>query len=302
MGDPERLWSWIRAHTEALANSWREWRIGRLRVINHALYAGLAGGIGFAILAIALPPDRFADIVWITVCALIGAGLWAQLLEGSSILLRPFGWYGGVLGALVGAAAASGSAMRAVPLLAALALAAPWIQAMGRLRCLVQGCCHGGPAPEWLGICYRHRRSRVSGIFRLASHAIHATPLYSIADNLIIGAVVLRLRVLGTADTMVIGVYLILTGIARFVEEGYRGEPQTPIVGGLPIYQWLAVVSVVSGMWFTTITTTTTSVGLGPFSLRIAAMSVLVALITGAAMGIDFPESSRRFSRLAPAD
>ena len=302
LGDPARSWAWIRARTEALANSWREWRIGRLRVINHAVFAGSAGGVGFAIITMGAPPDRFGDVVWITFCTLVGAGIWAQIFESSSMLLRPFGWYGGVLGAVVGVATVSGSAAEATPLLAALTLAAPWIQAIGRLRCLVQGCCHGGPAPAWLGIRYFHRRSRVSYILGLAGQPIHATPIYSIAGNLIVGVIVLRLRLLGTSDTMVIGVYLILAGIARFVEEGYRAEPQTPIVAGLHSYQWLAVASVLLGMWSTTVPPATASAGFAPFSISIAAVSVLVAAITGAAMGVDVPGSSRRFSRLATVD
>jgi hypothetical protein len=33
--------------------------------------------------------------------------------------------------------------------------------------------------------------------------------------------------------------YLILSGVLRFMEEAYRGEPQTRRLAGLPIYQWL---------------------------------------------------------------
>jgi protein-S-isoprenylcysteine O-methyltransferase Ste14 len=300
--DPARSWLWTRGRVETLANSWREWRTDGIRVISHVVFAACAGGVGFAIIAMAVPPDRFTDVVWITLCALLGACLWAQVLEGSSILLRPFGWYGGVLGAVVGVATGSGDAAHAIALLSALAVAAPWIQAIGRLRCLVQGCCHGGPAPDWLGIRYLHRRSRVSYLPGLAGQPIHATPLYSIDANLIVGVVVLRMRLLGIADTMVIGVYLILASLARFVEEGYRAEPQTPIIGGLRSYQWLAIVSVLVGMWSTTVATTATSTGFTPFSVRTAVTSILVAVVTGVAMGIDFPRSSRRFSRLAPVD
>ena len=66
--EPARSWTWMRARTEALANSWREWQIGPVRVINHAVFAAAAGGVGFAIIAIAVPPDRFLDVVWMTLC------------------------------------------------------------------------------------------------------------------------------------------------------------------------------------------------------------------------------------------
>jgi protein-S-isoprenylcysteine O-methyltransferase Ste14 len=300
--DPARSWRWIHARVESLANSWREWRIGRLRVISHAAFAACSAGVGFVVIASAVPSDRLSDVMWITFCALAGAAIWAQVLEGSSLLLRPFGWYGGVLGALVGVTTSSGSATEAIPLVAALALAAPWIQALGRLRCLVQGCCHGGLASEWLGIRYRHRRSRVTSVINLAGQPIHATPLYSIAANIVIGVATLRLRFLGTPDTMLVGIYLILAGVARFAEEGYRAETQTAVIRGLHSYQWLAVGSVLAGLWSTTVASATASVGFAPVSVPIAAASVVVAVITGVAMGVDLPQSSRRFSRLAPVD
>ena len=40
---------------------------------------------------------------------------------------------------------------------------------------------------------------------------------------------------------------LTASGMARFVEESYRAEPQTLIVGGLRLYQWLAIGSLRRG-------------------------------------------------------
>lgn len=117
------------------------------------------------------------------------------------------------------------------------ALASPWIQILGRLRCLVQGCCHESPAPADVGILYRHRRNHVSHIAGFDETPTHPTPLYSIAGNLVIGALLIRLRTRGAADTLLVGVYLMLSGCARSVDESYRGEPQTPVVGGLRICQ-----------------------------------------------------------------
>jgi phosphatidylglycerol:prolipoprotein diacylglycerol transferase len=101
---------------------------------------------------------------------------------------------------------------------------------------------------------------------------------------------------------MLVGIYLILAGVARFGEEGYRAEPQTAIICGLHSYQWLAVASVLAGMWSTTVASATASVGFALVSVPIVAASVAMAVITGLAMGVDLPQSSRRFSRLAPVD
>jgi protein-S-isoprenylcysteine O-methyltransferase Ste14 len=300
--DPARTWAWIRARTEWFANSWREWWCGPVRVIDHAAYAAAAGAVGFVIVAMALPADGLRAAAWVFVCILAGAGVWGQALEGSSMLLRRFGWYGGVVGGALGAFTSPWLGVPVMSMLAALSIAAPWIQAIGRLRCLVQGCCHGGPAPEQAGIRYRHRRSRVAQIADLANRPIHATPLYSIAGNIIVGIIVLRLRFLAAPDAIVIGVYLMLAGLARFVEEGYRAESQTPVVGGLRSCQWIAIASLLAGMLVTTLPPTAGSRGFTPPALPAIIVAALVGTLSGLAMGVDFPRSNRRFSQLARAD
>jgi hypothetical protein len=117
------------------------------------------------------------------------------------------------------------------PLLASLAVAAPWIQSLGRLRCLVQGCCHGGPTCAAVGIGYRHGRSRVTRLSDLAGRPIHATPLYSIAGNVIIGLLLIRLRILGAPDPLLLGGYLMAGGIAWFVGDPIGPSLRSPGAG-----------------------------------------------------------------------
>ena len=136
----------------------------------------------------------------------------------------------------------------------------------------------------------------------MAGQPIHATPLYSIAGNLVIGGLLIRLRILGTPDPLVLGGYLMASGIARFVEESYRAEPQTMIVGGLRLYQWLAVGSLVAGMLCTLLPAAPRAPGFATPTATLLGAAAGMALLTGVMMGVDFPESSRRFSRLAAAD
>lgn len=295
-------WAIVRRATERVANSWREWRIGPIRVINHGMWAALAAGTGVLVFAAAVGRERAPAIIVVGVGVLLGAGLTAQALEGSSKLLRPFGWYGGVAGGVIGALLCGFAGIPVLTILGGLAVAAPWIQIFGRLRCLVQGCCHGGPTVDAVGITYRHRRSRVTQLANLAGVPIHATPLYSIASNIVIGLVLFRLKMLGTPDSMVLGVYLILSGCARFVEESYRAEPQTPIVGRLRIYQWMAVLSVLAGVLCTSWPAQPAPPGFEAPSGMLVLFAVAMAAVYGAAMGVDFPRSNRRFSRLAAAD
>ena len=186
--------------------------------------------------------------------------------------------------------------------MAALVLAAPWIQLLGRFRCLVQGCCHGGPVSPRIGIRYHHPRSRVTHLAELTDVPIHPTPLYSMIGNAIVGVILIRLRTLGAADALLVGVYLMLAGIARFVEESYRAEPQTPIIGGLHVYHWAAIVSVVAGAAVTTLRSGPTVPPFSAPTLGLVIGAVALALSAGFAMGVDFPGSNRRFSRLASAE
>jgi protein-S-isoprenylcysteine O-methyltransferase Ste14 len=298
----EATWTLVRSLTERLANSWREWRLGPVRVINHATFAAAAAVVGILVAGAAGGPTQRAAVVWTGLCILIGSAVWAQLLEGSSRLLRPFGWYGGILGGVFGAVTARLAGVPVLPLLAAFAVAAPWIQILGRLRCLVQGCCHGGPAPEGIGIRYRHRRSRVTQLADLAGVPIHATPLYSIAANVVIGLLLLRLRLIGAPDALLVGGYLILAGCARFVEESFRAEPQTPIVARLHSYQWIATVSVIAGIVCTALPSASPPQAFQPPTLPLVLAALVLGMVTGAAMGVDVPRSNRRFSRLASAD
>jgi hypothetical protein len=294
-----RIWRLMRGAAEAVANSWHEWHWHGVRVINHGLYAALAGAVGLWIASSLGGPSVFWQLVFVHVCGLAGAGAWAQKLEGSSKLSRPFGYYGGVIGAVVGAVIASAVGGNTILLLALMAMEASWLQAVGRLRCLVQGCCHGSEAPEGIGIRYWKPRSRVCTLADLRGVPLHPTPLYSILANFVIGLLLLRLWSLGAPFGLVAGTYLMLAGFARFVEESYRGEPQTPIVGGMRIYQWMAVLSVACGILLTTVPGGHPSGLAFGFDSRAVLASVVYGLLTGIAMGVDFPGSARRFARLA---
>jgi prolipoprotein diacylglyceryltransferase len=180
---------------------------------------------------------------------------------------------------------------------AAICVAAPWIQGIGRLRCLVQGCCHGRATATVEGIRYNHPRSRVCRLTELAGVSVHGTPVYSILCNAVTGAALIRLVQLRASSALICGVYLLLSGLGRFVEEAYRGEPQTWVWRGLHLYQWIAMGTVVTGAALTCVHD---SPPLTEFPPRLG--SVLLALGCGAVAwfvtGVDFPESSRRFARL----
>jgi len=290
--EPGRAWEWLRRGTERVANSWREWRFGPLRVINHGFYAGAAAFVQVAIVLAAAGPGREWKVLVTALAGLAGACALAQMVEGSSLLRRPFGFYGGLLGVVIACLFFE----ERWTLLAAHALGAPWMQAIGRLRCLVNGCCHGATAGERVGIRVRHERSRVTHLAGMAGVPVHPTQLYSILSNVVLGLVLARLWASGCPLALIGGIYAIGNGLARFAEEAYRGEPQTPKLLGLRLYQWIAVGSVIGGAALTVLHSP------APAPLKISLDALLWAAAFGcaaaAALEMDFPESNRPLARL----
>ena len=287
--------------TGVLANSLRTRRIGPLRVFNHAIYSGSAAFIGALIAAVFAGLDGVYAVVITGVCALIGGALWAQFIEGSPTLLRPFGYYGAILGGTLGTLFAPLVGADTLVLLAAFATASPIIMMIGRLRCLVQGCCHGRPiepgSDTALGLRVTNPSSRICLMTSFSGKPIHATPLYAIAANLVIALILLRLWSLDARLTLIIGLYLLLAGLARFVEEAYRGEPQTRIWKRLTEYQWYSIVFVIVGALTTAFPCSVTPPPVA-FTWHTVVVAVALGLLSAFAMSMDFPSSSRRFARL----
>lgn len=291
--------------TEKLSNSYCAWRIGPVRIINHALFTFPAAAGGFYSADALSGGNSLGALLFITCCSLSGGALWAQLLEGSSRLLRPFGYYGAVFGAMLGIEICvirmPGS--RLWILFAALATVAPWIQAVGRLRCMVQGCCHGRPIENAefsaCGIRYENPSSRVCRFSEYAHKPLHSAQLYSIALNIPIGFLLWILWFHQAAAGLITGLYFILTGMARFVEEAWRGEPQTRRFWRLTEYQWLCVLFVLIAFVIWSVPEAMVPVippewNLGGHIAAAAAVGILYVF----AMSMDFPDSNRRFSRL----
>ncbi len=293
----ERIWRLMCGAAEWLASSWREWRVGSLRIINHGGYPAAGTFLGVGLVGFLVGRECWLSVVIISAAALVTAAIWAQVVEGGRVSLRPFGYYGGVIGGGIGGALTGLLGHDAWAPLAAFAVAAPIIQAVGRARCLVQGCCHGRQCSPERGIRYVHPRSRVVRLAGLEGVPVYPTQLHSALWNLGCCAVLLRLWFTDVPLTFVAGLYLMLNGVGRFVEEGYRGEPQTPRFGGLVLYQWMALGSLLAGAGLTCVP------GISPPAVagldsRMLWLALAVALIVGCAMGVDVPGSGKRFSRL----
>ncbi len=292
------LWEHVRAAAERGANSWTEWRVGPLRLMSHGLFLGLSVFVSYPVGIWLGGPDL---LWWVFDGGLVGAiaaALWAQGVEGSPQLLRPFGYFGGMIGIGITVAVAILAGVDAWRLLAAFCVTLAFGQGLGRLRCLVNGCCHGAPAPASVGIAYVHPMPRPTRLAGLGGVAIHPTQVYALLWLLAVGAVLVRLWIVRAPLAFIAGCYFLLVGLGRFVEEHYRGEPQTAIYAGFRLYQWLTLAFIVGGAALTACDSAPAPTPVA-IAWPVLAVAALAALIGTASFGVDVPRSNRRFSRLA---
>lgn len=295
----DRSWAFVLHWAERLANSWSGFRAGNVRIINHSAWSAAAMSAGSALALYLAGSDYAAEIAFVCMASLIGAGAWGYALEGGNGLARPFGYFGGLLGAALGLgfllAIADGGQLWAIAV--GVAVGGAITQALGRGRCLVQGCCHGRPLEGGHGIRVDNDHSRVVALAGLKGVSLYATQLYSMIANAAIAIVLLHLCTAGASAPIVVAAYLVLTSIARFIEEGYRGEPQTPRLAGLPIYQWLAVAMLLCGVALSFVAGPRfqPANALSPASVSVALLLGLAAVL---ALSVDFPDSKKPLSRL----
>jgi hypothetical protein len=292
------VWQLLLGLVEQASNSWSALQLGPVRVISHAAWSFASAAVGTLVVLFLAGPEALVPSAFVILTGLLSAGAWGYWLEGGNRLSRPFGYYGFLFGEMAAVLVLFlGGYPHAGALAAALAAAGAVAQAIGRVRCMVQGCCHGKPLFRGLGIQVTNQFSRVTTLSRLANVPLHPTQLYSMLANVLLATVLLRLWTIGTPWTVVVGMYLVLSSLARFAEEQYRGEPQTAKWKGLAIYQWLALPVFVVGL-------ASMAVHSGQASPHYwldgtaAALSVAVGLIAALFMSVDLPASSRRFSRL----
>ena len=292
-----RIWRALCDGAEFIANGWGELTLGPVRFLNHGVFAAVGATAG-VLVAISLAGSGATSWIFaMTVAAIAGGGLWGQFVEGSPRLLRPYGYFGSVIGVAACALGAFLAGADAWVLFTAFGVGGTFTQVVGRMRCLTQGCCHGRESAPSLGIRYTHPSSRVGRIAGLRGAPLHPTPLYSAIWMIVVGLLLLRLWMLTAPVQFIAGSYFILTGLGRFVEEHYRGEPQTVIVGGLRLYQWLSIGFIVGGA---TLTTLGSSPAPPPQTLDLSSLlaAVTLGLIAYVAYGVDWHRSTRRFSRL----
>lgn len=145
-------------------------------------------------------------------------------------------FYGGFLGAAAGIIALARS--RELPLwrLGDFTVSAlPLGHALGRIGCLLNGCCYGAP-------CDLPWAVWTAGAWR------HPVQAYEAAFNLVLYGVLLRMLLRDTPAGRLTAAYLIGYGAWRFLIEFLRGDPRMPGLFALNAAQTLSLALVAGGL------------------------------------------------------
>jgi len=152
--------------------------------------------------------------------------------------------YGAVLGAALGVWVYSRISKQSFGYLAdVLAPGIILAQAIGRVGCLLNGCCYGTETDIFCAVIYSH-----PGSFAPVGVPVHPTQIYEIIFNLLLFVLLLRLKDRFKPDGSLFVIYLGLYSIWRFsisfVREG------TPFLFGMQQAQVIALVVVLVALYF----------------------------------------------------
>ena len=116
------------------------------------------------------------------------------------------------------------------------------IHGFGRLGCFCAGCCYGKVSERW-GIVFSHSEIAPNGVPLLPVQLVEAAAVFALFFML------WRMSRQGMDGWHMLGAYLFLYSVARFLLEFLRGDAYRGIFGGVSISQAIAVLSILGSIW-----------------------------------------------------
>ena len=201
-------------------------------VMNLGVACALSGIIGAKALMLALDPyyRSHPDEIF-SLATLQSAGI----------------FYGGLIAAL----ATSYLFMRKhdMPVLKTADVFAPGLalgHGIGRLGCFAAGCCYGRPTHLPWAVTFTSPDARNVGV--PLGIPLHPTQLYETFSEIAICAILYWLSRRRHSDGQIIGLYLVLYGIVRFLVEFLRVHDESNPGGGpFSLEQWISLFLVIAG-------------------------------------------------------
>ena len=158
-------------------------------------------------------------------------------------------WYGGFIGAVT--AGTIYTIAHRMPVLRTADAYAPGIafgHSLGRLGCLAAGCCYGKPTDVAWGIVFSNPRAEALAGTPLHIR-LHPTQIYEWAAEFAIFLFLVWFWKRRKSPGQVAGAYMFLFGIARFIIEFWRNDPERGSVfgGAISGTQLISIILVVLG-------------------------------------------------------
>ncbi|NUM87753.1 MAG: prolipoprotein diacylglyceryl transferase [Bdellovibrionales bacterium] len=204
-----------------------------------------------------VPSPAAGDLaLWGLVAGLVGARLFYAAINFDAFLQDPAQlfrlWNGGLVfyGGLAGAALAvvAWGRVHGVPWRTALDLSAIGItvgQALGRIGCLLAGCCHGDVCDLPWSVTMHSDLADLRGV------PVHPVQAYEAAALAVIGALLLRKARRGSRPGEISVAYLFSYALTRFFMEFFRGDSARGFWGSLSTSQVvsLAILAALAMGW-----------------------------------------------------
>ena len=221
------------------------WLAGRLarrqgldpeRVTNLGVYAALAGLAGAKLLMFVVDfnyyrehPEEIFTLSTLQAGGVFYGGL-VFALAVSFLLLRRY-------------------KLPALPVLDSFAPALALGQGIGRIGCFAAGCCWGAACDRRWSVTFTDPEAhRLTGV--PLNTTVHPTQLYEAALLLAVFGVVYWRFQTKHQPGAVMGLYLVLSGAARFGAEFFRFHQQpNPFAGPLSTAQWISIALAATGCW-----------------------------------------------------
>jgi phosphatidylglycerol:prolipoprotein diacylglycerol transferase len=205
-----------------------------------------------------LPRENLLDISFYSLAAaIIGSRLLFVLIEYKYFLSRPVEifriWEGGLVfyGGLLAVIPVVFIyfKIKSLPPFKFLDVFAPAFalgHAIGRIGCFSAGCCFGKPTELPWGIIFSHPDTMaVTGV------TLHPTQLYESAAEFGIFVTLMVMRQNKRFEGQIIGMYVLLYSVARFIIELFRGDPDRGFIyNDFSIAQGISVILVMSSLYF----------------------------------------------------
>src|SRR6185312_2686800 len=206
------------------------------KVVNLGVYCALVGMLGAKLLMIAMDPiyrQHPAEIFT------------RETLQSAGI------FYGGFISALVFAFVYMHA--QKMPVLSTADLFAPGValgHGIGRLGCFSARCCWGKPTSLPWAVTFTSKDTTTGVPLGVP---LHPTQLYEAFAEGIICLILIRQLQRGHRAGQVIGMYLLLYGMVRFVVEFRRVHDESnPFGGPFVLEQWISLGVAVGGAWLLT--------------------------------------------------